>query len=274
VPDPFIVMCAPNGARRTKADHANIPILPSELAKCAADILEAGASMMHLHVRGPIGEHSLSVERYRAAIKAIQAEVGDRLVVQVTSEAVGIYNRDQQMAMVKELRPEAVSLALRELCPTDENLMSTAAFFVWMRTHDVSPQIILYDQNDVARFDRLRRAGIFGADRPFVLCVLGKYHGEKSENTDLLLKFRDFFVFENIPWAACGFGVHEHDLAAKMSSNGGHVRVGFENNLQRVDGSFAKDNAELVACAVQSAVAGSRAVATASDVRRMILSAD
>ena len=116
---PLIIAVAPNGARKTKADHPALPITPEELAETAARCLDAGASMIHLHVRDDDQKHSLDVSAYRAAIAAIRARVGGELIIQVTTEAVGIYTPAQQMAMVQELEPEAVSLAVRELCPDD-----------------------------------------------------------------------------------------------------------------------------------------------------------
>ena len=82
---------APNGARKTKADHPALPITPKELAATASDCLDAGASMIHLHVRDAQGRHSLDAELYRTAMSAIRRAVGDQLVIQVTSEAAGVY---------------------------------------------------------------------------------------------------------------------------------------------------------------------------------------
>jgi 3-keto-5-aminohexanoate cleavage enzyme len=56
---PLVVMVAPNGARRTKADHAKLPITPAEIAAEAARCAEAGASILHLHVRADDGGHTL-----------------------------------------------------------------------------------------------------------------------------------------------------------------------------------------------------------------------
>jgi len=271
VTDPFIIMCAPNGARRTKADHPAIPISPDELADCAEDVLKAGASILHLHVRGEDGTHSLSVNRYREALAAIHARVGSGLVVQVTSEAVGLYSRDQQIAMVKELQPEAVSLALREICPTAKDEPDTAAFFAWMKTEGVFPQIILYDREDVTRFERMRRNGVFAAEAPFVLYVLGKYRHGEPEKPQNLHEFTSILSPSVVPWAACGFADHEHNLATKAAESGGHVRVGFENNLMRPNGAFAEDNAELVNAARKSALEAGRHIATAADVRCLFM---
>ena len=99
-------MCAPNGARRSQADHGRLPVTPAELADCAESILAAGASMMHVHVRDDDGAHSLDADRYRDAIVAIRERIDDSLVIQVTTEACGIYTPEYQMSVVRELRPE------------------------------------------------------------------------------------------------------------------------------------------------------------------------
>lgn len=90
-PHRVAIAVAPNGGRRTKADHPNIPLTPAELARTAAECLEVGASMIHIHVRRPDGRHLLDVDAYRQAIDTIRAEVGDKLVIQITTEALGIY---------------------------------------------------------------------------------------------------------------------------------------------------------------------------------------
>lgn len=267
--DPFIIMCAPNGARRSKKDHPNIPISPDELADCAEEILAAGASILHLHVRDKKGGHSLDADRYRAAIDAVRVRVGERLIIQVTTEAVGIYSRADQIALVKELRPEAVSLALREICPDVSLEADTADFFVWLQRNRIFPQIILYDQKDAEQFERMRRLGMFASEAPFVLYVLGKYGEEDLSNPHTLHKFSKVFANGTVPWAVCGFGKQEHNLSASVARLGGHVRVGFENNIWSTDNSLAASNGELVLAAKKTALAQGKNVASADDVRRM-----
>ena len=108
---------APNGGRKTKADHPALPLTPDELARAAAECLECGASMIHLHVRDRDGGHCLDPDAYRAAIARICREVGDRLVIQITSESLGLFTPSEQRAAVLEANPEAVSLALRGTRP-------------------------------------------------------------------------------------------------------------------------------------------------------------
>ena len=269
-PDPFIVMCAPNGARGTHKDHPALPISPTELANCAAEVLAAGASILHLHVRGERGQHSLDVGHYQMAIEAVTNRVGDSLVIQVTSEAVGRYSRDDQMTMVKTLKPEAVSLALRELVPDGSDPTETADFFGWLQDNNVCPQIILYDEADYQRYLQLQKQGVFGEKAMFLLFVLAKQQSEREHEGFSNTAFGQFPPKTDNPWAACCFGKQEHNLAGLCAQSGGHVRVGFENNIWREDGTFALNNAELVKNARDAALQTNRAIATADDARRLL----
>ena len=92
--DVVMIAVAPNGARKTQQDHPQLPISPKEIAHTAAACRDAGACMLHLHVRDEKLGHSLDVERYREAIRAIRQEVGDEFIIQITTEAVGVFNRE------------------------------------------------------------------------------------------------------------------------------------------------------------------------------------
>lgn len=265
-----MVMAAPNGARRTQHDHPALPITPTELAACAQRLVRAGVSVLHLHVRDDNGQHTLDVNRYREAIAAIRAAVGEDLILQVTSEAVGRYRADEQMNMVRELRPEAVSFALRELCPDGDNEKLCTQFFRWMHDERIWPQLILYDADDLRRFDSLRRRGLFATGRPHCLFVLGRYAGSRAGDPaelDALLAAADCGEF---PWAACCFGGQELAAMCHATELGGHVRVGFENNLVLADGSVAGDNAALVEQLVSAIDGSPRRPATAAEVREQL----
>ena len=265
--DPFIIMSAPNGARRQKTDHPNIPITPQEMATCAEEIIAAGASILHLHVRDDQGHHSLDVDRYRASIAAIREAVGDDIIIQATSEAVGRYSRLEQIAMVKELRPEAVSLALRELCPAEEDMADLSRFVDWMTAEHIFPQYILYDEVDYQRFEAYRQQGIFQDDHPFVLFVLGRYLDSAPEGDIEQLKQRTTEAV--FPWAVCGFGINEVNSVVHAAQNNGHIRVGFENNIWRTQDDLLSTNAEMVQFCSEAAKAENRPVASVSDVKNM-----
>ena len=261
-------MCAPNGARRNRRDHARLPITQAELADCAEAILDAGASMMHVHVRDDAGGHSLDADRYRAAIAAIRERVGDKLVIQVTTEACGIYKPDQQMSMVRELRPESVSVAMRELCPDDAAETVAAAFYRWMIDNGVLPQHILYAAEDVLRFEALRGKGVIPETRPFALFVLGRYAENLTGDVAELESFTDA-VSDDVVWAVCCFGSTEHQAVLSAVKQGGHARVGFENNLQLPGGGQADGNDDLVRLATDAAIGHGLQIATADDVRKI-----
>lgn len=263
---PLIITVAPNGAYKTAADHPAVPLTAAALAAEARACLDAGAAMMHMHVRQPDGRHSLDAQLYREALAAVKQAVGDRLLVQVTSEAAGIYRAAEQIAMVRELRPEAVSIGLREIAVPDIPEAELAAFLAWLARERVMTQIILYDAADVARWQALRARGLVPPGAWSVLFVLGRYAaGQVSSPRDLLPFLQ---VFDgSLPWAICAFGQEEHACVTTAAAFGGHARVGFENNLKLRDGSIAPGNAALVGQAAEGARALGRPLASAAEAR-------
>ncbi len=265
--DKIVIMSAPNGARRSHADHPALPMTAEESARDAVALLDAGVSVLHLHVRDDDGKHTLDADRYRQAIEAIRNSVGNELVIQVTTEAVGQYTSEQQMDVVRELKPEAVSVALREICPVDTDESVAADFFAWMRDERIWPQVILYSVEDVTRFDGLRRRSVFADEAPFVMFVLGNYADAIAgtvADLDGLLAATDSDAY---PWAVCCFGQEENAVMRAATLREGHVRLGFENNLVLPDGEIAADNAALIREYTASSAASARRPASAADVR-------
>ncbi|ANH71743.1 hypothetical protein ACS15_3810 [Ralstonia insidiosa] len=248
---PIAIAVAPNGARKTHVDHPALPITPDELADCARQCVEAGAAMLHLHVRRPDGTHSLEPDHYRPAIAAVQQAVGDALVLQITTEAVGIYTPEQQMASVRALQPEAISAALRELVPDTAHEAEAARFFGELAAARTAIQYILYSADDVVRYRDLRARGVLPDTPHWVLFVLGRYSAGQRSNPSDLLPFLQAWadggaVTSNVPWAMCAFGPREAECALTAALLGGHARLGFENNMMLPDGSTAPDNAALI----------------------------
>ncbi|NIM71208.1 MAG: 3-keto-5-aminohexanoate cleavage protein [Xanthomonadales bacterium] len=262
-------MSAPNGARRTTADHPALPLTPAAIADTAGRLVDAGVAVLHLHVRDAAGLHTLDPDRYRAAIRAVRAAVGEDLIIQVTTEAVGRYRPEQQMDTVRQLRPEAVSLALNELCPDEGQEERAGHFFDWLQAEGIWPQYILYSPAELRRFDRLRRGGLFAEERPFCLLVLGSYARRVEGGPAELEAYRAAADLDAFPWAACCFGRTEQQMMGEALRLGGHVRLGFENNLWLPDGSLARDNAELVRRFLDSAPGPHRQPATAAETRRL-----
>ncbi len=272
LPDVAIAV-APNGGRKTKADHPAIPLTPSELARTAQACLDAGAAMIHVHVRKADGSHLLDAGAYRDVIEAIRMSTGDRLLVQITSEALGIYSPAEQIAVIRECRPEAVSLALRELVAADDDLPAFLDLLVWMKRENVLPQIILYAPDEARRLAALRDRG----DLPFrdipVLYVLGRYTaGQTSAPTDLLPFLNSGQpVFSH--WSVCAFGRHETACLTTAALFGGNVRTGFENNTRLPDGREAASNEALVEIVAGALASCGIGLADAGNLRSAVLAA-
>ncbi|NBC33424.1 MAG: 3-keto-5-aminohexanoate cleavage protein [Alphaproteobacteria bacterium] len=267
---PFIVMVAPNGAYLTKDDHPALPLRPQEIARTAAECREAGAAMLHLHVRDAAGRHLLNVDAYAQTLDAVAAEAGRDLLCQISTEAAGRYGPEEQMAVVTELRPEAASVSLRELVSRPERETDVARFLLWARTEGVRVQYILYDVADVLQFNDWWGRGLIPGPRPFVLFVVGRRPpGPPGRPRDLVTPLG--LAAPEAMWAVCAFGRLEGACALTAAAMGGHSRIGFENNLRLANGEIAPDNRSLVAQAVRGGMAVGRPIATAAQVRELLV---
>jgi 3-keto-5-aminohexanoate cleavage enzyme len=267
------IAVAPNGGRKTKADHPALPLSADELARTAAECLERGASMIHLHVRDANGGHCLDPDAYRAVIARICQEVGDRLVIQITSESLGLFTPSEQRAAVIEANPEAVSLSLRELAPEKTDEKAFAAFLGRLKQMRIWPQIILYHPHDAERLGAMRKQGLVPFDRLSVLYVLGRFALTRTAIPRDLLPFiaADMPRFES--WSVCAFGRREAACVTAAALLGGHGRVGFENNVALPNGARAASNAELVGGAVRALEAVGLAAQTTEGLREEMAAA-
>ncbi|MGK6311474.1 3-keto-5-aminohexanoate cleavage protein [Neorhizobium sp. DT-125] len=241
------IMVAPTGARRTKADHPALPISPWEILDCAIACHAAGAGAIHAHVRDDEGGHSLDIDRYRHLMALLRTHVPD-MIVQISTEAVGLYGPDDQMELVRLLKPDFVSVALREILGDDGDEQKAAAFYRWCEAEGISVQHILYDAADVGNLAGLQRRGLISQSRLSVIYVLGRYSpGQESHPDDLKPFLEASRAFVALPdWMVCAFGRGETDCLAAALAGGGKARVGFENSFWHRDGRLAASNAERV----------------------------
>ncbi|HDM8143960.1 TPA: 3-keto-5-aminohexanoate cleavage protein [Vibrio harveyi] len=241
------IIVAPNGAKKTKQDHAQLPMNTEEMVAEAKACQTAGSTMIHLHARDVQGRHSLEVDDNLEIYHAVKAAVGNSMIVQLTTEAVGMYSPQQQMALIKAVKPEAASFALRELIPDEQSEEQGLIFFDWVADQGILSQIILYDQADIERYFSLRERGVLPKQNQHALVVLGRYHeAQQSSPWDLRALHLERFIEENVRCAVCAFGAREQDCLTHAMLLGLDVRVGFENNHLSSDGQLAKSNAEQV----------------------------
>jgi uncharacterized protein (DUF849 family) len=242
---PVIIAVAPNGARRTRNDHSRLPVDIASIAVESSECARSGASLVHLHVRDRAGAHSLDAALYREAIEEIRRASKKSLLVQITTEAAGRYAPEEQMRVAREVDADSVSLALREVAPEAQIGPGQRRFFDWLAGSSVIPQYILYDTTDAERLLYLIDQGVISRERLSVLFVLGRYATAQVADPRSLIAILPYTgAFET--WFVCAFGVAEARCVIGAAALGGHVRVGFENNLQRPDGALAESNAENV----------------------------
>jgi uncharacterized protein (DUF849 family) len=258
-----IIMAAPNGARKTKRDHATLPVSIADTVNEAAACYTVGASALHAHVRGSEGEHLLDAGLYRELLDEMSRRVPEMLI-QVTSEAVGIYTPAQQVACIQAVRPRMASMALREISSDFTRPDDARVFFEWCEGHEVHVQHILFTEEDLRHFLEYREAGVIPASHRCLLLVLGRYRVDfQSEVADL-----DPFLQHDLAgfdWFVCAFGYQEQQCALAAIDAGGHARIGFENNLYLPDGGIADSTSALISSLVDTL--GERDCQPASSVR-------
>ena len=87
--DYVAIMSAPNGARRMRSDVPSLPVTAGQMAETAAELLDAGVSILHLHVRGADEKHTLDPDAYRQSMAGVRDVVGEKLLIQVLLATMG-----------------------------------------------------------------------------------------------------------------------------------------------------------------------------------------
>lgn len=240
------IMVAPNGAWRSRADHPALPATIPEIVACAAECFAAGAGGIHAHVRDAAGQHVLDAGLY-ADLMAELARVVPKMEVQITTEAVGRYSPAEQRALVAQLRPASVSVALREIL-AEPDMRLTRAFFHECADAGIAVQHILYAPDEVNQLAALQADGTIPAGKVQILHVLGRYTaGQVSHPRDLDAPLsRQRALGLRADWAVCAFGATETECLLAAIRQGGKARIGFENNLTGPDGQPATSNAARV----------------------------
>ncbi len=264
-----ILMAAPNGARKTHADHPNLPVSIAETVDEAARCHAAGATILHAHVRGDQGEHVLDPARYRQLFAAMEEAVPGMLL-QMTTEAVGRYTPSEQADCVYALTPRLISMAVREMAGEGADLALATEFYHWSRERGVHVQHIVYDGADLERLFVLQEQGVVPQGRLCALFVLGRYLENRESVPSDIDPFLDARGERPLDWFVCAFGSHEHDCALSAIHRGGHARVGFENNLLRPDGSQARYTADQVTALREAAEADGVRIADTTQAAELL----
>ncbi|MEH6833068.1 MULTISPECIES: 3-keto-5-aminohexanoate cleavage protein [Falsihalocynthiibacter] len=241
------LMVAPNGARKTKADHPALPITLAEIVATAVACHAAGADGVHLHVRDAHGRHVLDAGLYRELLSEMH-HAAPNMLCQITTEAAGQYTAAQQRQLVDAVQPECVSISLAEML-SDGDVSEATRFYEKCFEADIAVQHILYNARDLHALSDLLGSGALAKADLQVLFVLGRY-SEQQESTpqDLDIFTQWLGAFETAPdWAVCAFGKQETACLTEALRLGGKIRVGFENSFWNANGTIANSNSERVA---------------------------
>ena len=264
-----IISCAICGAETTKEQNPNLPLTPVELADAAYEAYKAGAAIIHLHVRDNDGNASQDLETFRKTISLIK-EKCDVIVEVTTGGAVGMTG-DERLEVVK-LNPEMASLDCGTMNFGDDYILNTLPimrkFAIAMKERGIRPTLECFDLSHVYAAQTLLKEGL--VEEPFHFSfVLGVPGGVRYDVETLDMMVRR--IPENCHWTAIGIG-GKASLQAHYGalSLGGHIRVGFEDNVYYSKGVLAESNAQLVERAVRIIREAGFEPATPEDVRKQL----
>lgn len=247
----YTLTVAPNGARRGRDDHPELPVTQDQIVATAVACKAAGAHGIHLHVRDTAGAHSLDAERYRDAMAAV-ADAVPGMAIQITTESAGLFNVAEQLDCLKALRPASASIALREMARDPD--MAAQAYALCAEA-GTQVQHILYGPSCVELLRRWYADGTVPNTMRDVIFVLGQYVPEVLAQPQDLQPFLATTDDLNLNWTVCAFGCHEQACLLAAIAAGGDVRIGFENNIETPNGDLLPDNAASVAALITAATA-------------------
>ena len=282
VDDPVLLTCAISGAVANRDQCPAIPYTPEEYAAEARRIVDEGGSMIHIHARRPDGTPSHEIEDFRAITEAIRAEVGDAVIVNYSTGALGVPIETRQ-AYLRELRPEVGALNMGSMNYAKysarrkdfvfkavfENSFDTiGALLGTMVDCGIRPEHECFDSGHVASLDPLLDMGALKPPLQ-VSFVMGVVGGIRPTARNVA------HMAEQVPavahqWGVIGISRAQWGLLAAALSLGGNIRVGLEDNFYLPEGSMARSNGELVARAARMATDAGRRPATVSEARSML----
>lgn len=266
----LIITAAICGAEVLKEHNPAVPYTIEECVREAKSAYEAGASIIHLHVRWDDGTPTQDKERFRVIMEAIKKECPDVIIQPSTGGAVGMSN-DERLQPT-ELNPEMATLDCGTLnFGGDEVFMNTENTIKYfgerMIERDIKPELEVFDKSMIEMALRLHKKGFIKTPMhfDFVMGVNGGIGGD----------IRDFvFLRGSIPgdatYTVAGVGRFEFPLAVCAIIDGGHVRVGFEDNVYISKGVLAKSNGELVDKVVRLAKEFGREIANPHEARQIL----
>ncbi len=266
--DKLIITAAICGAEVTKDHNPAIPYTVEEIGREAEAAYKAGASIIHLHVREDDGTPTQDKARFKLCMDEILKRCPDVIIQPSTGGAVGM--TDLERLQPTELGPEMATLDCGTLnFGGDEIFINTENtiknFGKIMIERGIKPEVEVFDKGMIDYAIKYAKQGFIKEPMHFDF-VLG---------VQMSASARDLaFMVDSIPagstWTVAGIGRHEFPMAAIGMAMGGHVRVGFEDNVYLSKGVLAKSNGELVEKVVRIANELGREIATPDEARQIL----
>lgn len=281
-----IITVAVTGSMPTREQNPNLPITPEEIANAAYECYNEGAAIVHIHVRDPkTGKRSMAFEHYAEAVERLRTNCN--MIINLTTGpggqlTIGPDNQprlEQSFMSSPEKRVEHVLLLKPEMCSLDVG-SSNAGFGVFVNAEvvidkmaelikqsGVKPEVEIFDIGHIQIANRLMKLGLLEKNAHFQLCM-GTRMGVPATVKDAV------HLSESLPpgvtWSIFGVGASQIPMVAMGVLLGGHVRVGFEDNLYIRKGQLAKSNAELVARTADIIRSLNKEVASVEEARKIL----
>ncbi|MGX1305286.1 uncharacterized protein (DUF849 family) [Amorphus suaedae] len=266
---PVFLTCAVVGNFTTREQNPNLPITPAEIARDCLAAADAGAAIVHIHVRDPQTERpSMEVALYREVVDRIREKNAD-LVINLTTGNGGRYQPseadpavagpktnllkpDRRVEHILEIRPDIATLDLNTMVFGQEVVINTVASIRRMaeliQGAGVRPEIELFDSGDIAILNDLVADDVF-EKAPLCSIVMGVKYGFRPL-PETLLYARDLLPKRAI-WTGFATGPWAFPMVAQSLLAGGNVRIGLEDAVWLARGVKAPSNAAMVEKAVR-----------------------
>ena len=267
---PVIITAAITGAIPRKKDNPAVPVTPQEQIESTHACFEAGASLVHIHVRNPDESPSSDPDLYGQVAEGVRKHCPG-MIVQFSTGGRG---RDQMArGAMLHLRPDMASLATGTV-NFPNGIYENAPDFVEhlageMRKYDIKPEIEVFDSAMLYSAVELSKRGLIPGPLhvQFVMGIKNALPARRSVFDFLRAELRE--LAPDATWVAAGVARHQWDVNQWCLAEGGHCRTGLEDNL-RIDDRLAASNAELVARIAQACPQHGRHPATPAEARAIL----
>ena len=265
---PLIITCPVVGAELTKTDYPHLPATPSEIAEAAVDAAEAGASIIHLHVRDEMGNPSREPTVFQEVTEKIKSRAD--VIVQYSTRGDVKLTLEQRCAPLF-LKPEMAAVAMGSMNYGEEIFYNSPEtidrVLECAGSNGIMVELQIYDSGMLETALRYEQEDLLPLPfhLNFVLGIRGGMEGSVKNLAFLVSK-----IHENREWTVSGIGREQLPLALHAIAMGGHARVGIEDNIFYARDVFARSSAQLVERVASISRQAGRPVAQTAQAREML----